>query len=87
VLHEIRVLLKRRVSNLSYSVQVKEVIKRMKNLTIKTTCACGEEVTEKDTNLQADIQSVLSMLEGGIDRKPIANYIREYMLDKEKVIQ
>ena len=32
------------------------------------------------TSQQEDIQSVLNMLEGGTDRKKIANFVREYLL-------
>ena len=36
------------VSNLPFGVQVKEIIRSMKNFAIKAMCACGEEVTEKN---------------------------------------
>ena len=43
-----RVPLKRSISSLSQGVRVKEVIKSMKDLTIKAMCTCGKEMTEKD---------------------------------------
>jgi hypothetical protein len=43
---------------------------------MKITCTGDEEVTGKDADMQADIRSVLAMLEGDTDRKKIANYIR-----------
>jgi hypothetical protein len=53
----------------------------MGNIKIKAICACGEEV--KDADLQADIHSVLAMLEGRVEHEKIANYIREYMLNTQ----
>ena len=31
--------------------------------------------------IQQDIQSVLNMLEGSVDKQKIINYIKEYLLD------
>ena len=39
---------KKNVCYLHQDVQVKEIIRSMKNFAIKAMCACGEEVTEKN---------------------------------------
>jgi hypothetical protein len=51
--HELLRRTKGNISNLSHGVQVKEIIKNMKNLTVKAMRACGEEITDKDKSKEA----------------------------------
>ena len=41
-------------------------------------------IEEVKKEIQSDIQSVLNQLDGDVDRKKIANFIKEYLLTPNK---
>lgn len=78
-----RHLLKGKKGICEIELEIKCEVDKMKNTKEN---AIERAYREGRADFQQDIQSVVNMLEGDVSRQKIVNYIKEYLLDKNKRI-